>query len=157
MAGLSHRNQNRADIWPGFVDALATLLMVIMFLLMIFVLAQFFLREALTGRDQALENLRNQASELSDLLGLEQSANETLRKNIATLSDELSASLTLRDDFKQEMQSLTLRAETAENQANTLKSNLANTIEVSATNQKKQSRTKKKHVCPSSSLHSQQK
>lgn len=138
MAGLSHRNQNRADIWPGFVDALATLLMVIMFLLMIFVLAQFFLREALSGRDQALENLRNQASELSDLLGLEQSANETLRKNIATLSDELSASLTLRDDFKQEMQSLTLRAETAENQANTIKSNLANTIEVSATNQKKQ-------------------
>ena len=49
MAYLARRPQNRTDIWPGFVDALATLLMVIIFLLMIFVIAQFFLGEALSG------------------------------------------------------------------------------------------------------------
>ena len=49
MATLNHRAQRNTNIWPGFVDALATLLMVIIFLLMIFVLAQFFLSEALVG------------------------------------------------------------------------------------------------------------
>ena len=70
MAGLSRRNQHQTNIWPGFVDALASLLMVIIFLLMIFVIAQFFLGEALTGRDQALDRLRGQVTELADLLNL---------------------------------------------------------------------------------------
>ena len=68
MALSARRQQQRTDIWPGFVDALATLLMVVIFLLMIFVLAQFFLSEALSGRDQALDRLRSQVSELADLL-----------------------------------------------------------------------------------------
>ena len=79
MAAFSRRNQHRTDIWPGFVDALATLLMVIIFLLMIFVIAQFFLNDALSGRDQALDRLRNQVSELADLLSLERDANTDLR------------------------------------------------------------------------------
>ena len=52
---LSRRARRSVDIWPGFVDALATLIMVIVFLLMIFVLAQFFLGQALSGRQKALE------------------------------------------------------------------------------------------------------
>jgi len=137
MAALSRRNQHRTDIWPGFVDALATLLMVIIFLLMIFVIAQFFLGEALTGRDQALERLRGQVSELADLLNLERKANETLRGNIAQLSDELSASVTLRDDQKQQIQALALRAETAENQAAKLKSDLTSAMQSVAADQQK--------------------
>ena len=137
MAALSRRNQHRTDIWPGFVDALATLLMVIIFLLMIFVIAQFFLGEAITGRDQALDRLRGQVSELADLLNLERKANETLRGNIAQLSDELSASVTLRDDQKQQIQALSLRAETAENQAKKLKSDLASAMKSVADDQAK--------------------
>jgi chemotaxis protein MotB len=137
MAGLSRRNQHRTDIWPGFVDALATLLMVIIFLLMIFVIAQFFLSEALTGRDQALDRLRGQVSELADLLNLERKANVTLRTNIATLSDELSASVTQRDDQKQQIQALTLRAETAENQSTRLKTDLATALKNVETDQTK--------------------
>jgi chemotaxis protein MotB len=137
MAGLSRRNQHRTDIWPGFVDALATLLMVIIFLLMIFVIAQFFLSEALTGRDQALDRLRGQVSELADLLNLERKANVTLRTNIATLSDELSASVTQRDDQKQQIQALTLRAETAENQSARLKTDLAVALKNVETDQAK--------------------
>ncbi len=137
MAALSRRNQHRTDIWPGFVDALATLLMVIIFLLMIFVIAQFFLSEALTGRDQALDRLRGQVTELADLLNLERKANETLRTNYAQLSDELSASVLLRDNQKQQIQTLTLRAETAETQANKLKSDLATAIKNVETDQAK--------------------
>ena len=137
MAALSRRNQHRTDIWPGFVDALASLLMVIIFLLMIFVIAQFFLGEALTGRDQALDRLHGQVSELADLLNLERKANETLRINIAQLSDELSASVTLRDDQKQQIQALSLLAETAENQAKKLKSDLASAMKSVAADQAK--------------------
>ena len=137
MAALSRRNQHRTDIWPGFVDALASLLMVIIFLLMIFVIAQFFLGEALTGRDQALDRLHGQVSELADLLNLERKANETLRINIAQLSGELSASVTLRDDQKQQIQALSLLAETAENQAKKLKSDLASAMKSVAADQAK--------------------
>ena len=98
MVALARRQQRATNIWPGFVDALATLLMVIMFLLMVFVLAQFFLGQALSGRDQALIRFQNQASELAELLSLERSANEGMRKNLAELSQELQISVALRDD-----------------------------------------------------------
>ena len=56
MASIARRQERSTNIWPGFVDALATLLMVIIFLLLIFIMAQVFLGQALTGRDQALRN-----------------------------------------------------------------------------------------------------
>ncbi len=92
---------------------------------MIFVIAQFFLSEALTGRDQALDRLRGQVSELADLLNLERKANETLRNDFSTLSDELSASVIKRDKQKIEIKTLSLQADTAANQLTTLKSKLA--------------------------------
>ena len=57
--------------WPGFVDALSSLLMVIIFVLMIFVLSQFFLSQKMSGQDEALVNLRNNLAELGELLSLE--------------------------------------------------------------------------------------
>jgi len=100
MTAIARRRQRGTNIWPGFVDALATLLMVIMFLLMVFVLAQFFLGQALTGRDQALSRLQNQVSELAELLSLERRSTDDLRKNISQLSEELQISVALRDDLK---------------------------------------------------------
>ena len=85
MASLG-RYERSTNIWPGFVDALATLLMVIIFLLLIFVLAQFFLGQALSGRDSALQRLEIQVSELADLLSLEKRANNNLTENLAQLS-----------------------------------------------------------------------
>ncbi len=111
MATLADRRQRATNIWPGFVDALATLLMVIMFLLMIFVLAQFFLGQALSGRDEALVRLQNQVSELADLLSLERRASDDLRKNIAQLSQELQISVALRDDLKTTVAALRRQAE----------------------------------------------
>ena len=59
------------NAWPGYVDALSTLLMVIIFVLLVFVLAQAFLSVALSGRDQALDRVNRQMAELSDMLSLE--------------------------------------------------------------------------------------
>ena len=119
------RNQHRTDIWPGFVDALAALLMVIIFLLMVFVIAQFFLNDALTGRDEALERLQGQVSDLADLLSLERQANEELRASTAKLSDELQASISISDGLKKQVKNLKLQAKTAEELAAILKNELA--------------------------------
>jgi len=107
MASLARRSRNRADIWPGFVDALASLLMVIIFLLLVFVLAQFFLGDALSGRETALQKLDKQMAEMADLLSLEKSANDTLRADVGRLSSELQTSIAQGDELHGEIANLT--------------------------------------------------
>ena len=103
---LSRRNRNATNIWPGFVDALATLLMVIIFVLMIFVISQFYLSAALQGRDEALGRLNHQVSELADLLNLERQVSTDLRTSIAQISGELQSSLAQRDDLSTQLNGL---------------------------------------------------
>lgn len=114
MTAIARSRQRDTNIWPGFVDALATLLMVIIFLLMIFVLAQFFLGQALSGRDQALVKLQSQVSELAALLSLERRNADDLRNNIAQLSGELQISVALRDDMKTTISRLRLQGKETE-------------------------------------------
>ena len=65
MAAASQgRRRRHFDAWPGYVDVLSTLLMVVIFVLMVFVIAQLFLSEALSGRDEALERLNRQLAEI---------------------------------------------------------------------------------------------
>ncbi len=71
MVASSRRIPRSINIWPGFVDALAALLLVIMFMLLVFVVAEFYLRETLSGRDAALDRLSTQVAELAELLALE--------------------------------------------------------------------------------------
>ncbi|MCF8481588.1 MAG: peptidoglycan -binding protein [Rhodospirillum sp.] len=89
MAGIPRRRRAAFDIWPGFVDALATLLIIIIFILMVFVLAQFFLGQALSGREAALDRLTRQLSEMADMLSLERQTNEDLRLSLSQLSGQL--------------------------------------------------------------------
>ena len=78
MAATSRRSRTRdTNIWPGFVDALATLLMVIIFVLMIFIVAQFYLTQLLSGRGEALGQLQQQISKLSELLALERESGKS--------------------------------------------------------------------------------
>lgn len=130
MTALARRAQRSTNIWPGFVDALATLLMVIIFLLMVFVLAQFFLGEALSGRDAALRKLQIQITDMSDLLSLERKANENMRLNVASMADDLQASVITRDDLKASLTAMTGQAEAAGLQAETLSAKLADAFEV---------------------------
>ncbi|MBI4184413.1 MAG: peptidoglycan -binding protein [Proteobacteria bacterium] len=109
MPAIAARRHSRDSIWPGFVDALATLLMVFVFLLLIFVIAQVYLNDALLGRDQALDRLRRQVNELADLLSLERSASADLRLNITQLSAELQTSIQARDSLEERVRALTSR------------------------------------------------
>lgn len=106
MLAQARRARSTMNIWPGFVDALATLLMVIIFLLMIFVVAQFYLNDALIGRDKALDKLNQQVLELAELLSLERRASRDLRNNVAQISAELQSSLAERDNLSSQLNAL---------------------------------------------------
>src|SRR5215469_1476584 len=93
----SRGRRSSIDIWPGFVDALAQLLMVIIFILLVFTVGQFYLSDALSGRDEALKELQQKISALTDQLSLEQQTSETLRGNASALAAQLKAAQDERD------------------------------------------------------------
>lgn len=85
------RGDRRIDYWPGFVDALSTLLLAIMFLLSVFVLAQFLLSREISGKDEVLNRLNSQINELTQLLALEKSNSQDTEDALANLQASLSA------------------------------------------------------------------
>ncbi len=101
--------------WPGYVDALSTLLMVIIFVLLVFVLAQAFLSVALTGRDRALDRLNRQVAELTEMLSLERGRAGELQLSAASLNRDLQAANTARDQLGRDL--ATMRTEQTRAQA----------------------------------------
>lgn len=111
MAGSSERRRGRGgnlDVWPGYVDALSTLLMVIIFVLLVFVLAQGFLSVALSSREKSMDQLNLRVAELAELLSLEAAQGEQLRQQLGRLGDDLRGTAAARDAA---MQSLALLRE----------------------------------------------
>ncbi len=101
--------------WPGYVDALSTLLMVIIFVLLVFVLAQAFLSVALTGRDRALDRLNRQVAELTEMLSLERGRAGELQLSTASLNRDLQTANTAREQLGRDLAGL--RADQARSQA----------------------------------------
>ena len=91
MALARSRRDSGMNYWPGFVDALSTLVLSIIFLLTVFMVAQFFLSQQITGKDTALARLTAQISRLSELLSLERTGKTSLEAEIAQLRASLSA------------------------------------------------------------------
>lgn len=89
---LSRRTGARfqASIWPGFVDAMTGLLLVLMFVLTIFMVLQFVLQETITGQENELSELSAEVAALSSALGLEQDRSATLGSQVGSLANELS-------------------------------------------------------------------
>jgi chemotaxis protein MotB len=86
------RRRSPLNYWPGFVDALSTLLLSIVFLLSVFMLGQFFLAREISTQETALERLNRQITELTDLLALERSNRRSLEENLTGLQSTLRAS-----------------------------------------------------------------
>jgi len=103
---LATRSSRRSsiDIWPGFVDALSQMVMVIIFLLLVFTAGQFYLGIALSGRDQALQQLQQQVEELANLLALERRTSEELRSGNLTLASQLKSALAERDQLRADLE-----------------------------------------------------
>ncbi len=90
---LSRRTGQRfqASIWPGFVDAMTGLLLVLMFVLTIFMVVQFVLRETITGQETELDALSAEVAALAQALGLEQQRAADLTDQVGTLRSTLSS------------------------------------------------------------------
>lgn len=87
--GRSRRGERTIDYWPGFVDALSTLLLVFVFLLSVFVLAQFFLTQEITGKDDAMSRLQAQIRNLTELLALERANDSDAESQMGALRASL--------------------------------------------------------------------
>lgn len=100
MALARSRHRAGVDYWPGFVDALSTLILGIIFLLTVFVVVQFVLSQEVTGKDTALQRLSARLSQLTELLSLEQTNKLSLEEQVAQLRASLAASEGERDRYK---------------------------------------------------------
>jgi chemotaxis protein MotB len=100
MALARSRRERGIDYWPGFVDALSTLILGIVFLLSVFVIVQFFLSQEVTGKDTALQRLNAQLAQLTEMLSLEKVGKTNLEDTLATLRANLAASEADRDRLK---------------------------------------------------------
>ena len=87
--GRNRRAQRGFDYWPGFVDALSTMLLTIIFLLSVFMLAQYFLTREMSGKDTALQRLNRQIEELTSLLSLERASKGDAQSTILALQATL--------------------------------------------------------------------
>jgi chemotaxis protein MotB len=116
-ARIRRHGGNGLDAWPGYVDALSTLLMVIIFVLLVFVLAQAFLTVTLSGRSHELDKANQQLAALADALSLERGKSAELQISVSQLSKELTARATERDRLTAQLSDtrLAIRAATIAN------------------------------------------
>jgi chemotaxis protein MotB len=103
MAAAGRRRQRPMEAWPGYVDVLSTLLMVIVFVLLVFVTSQMFLSLALSGKDDALAKLNAQIAEIADMLAMEKKSAEDLKNQLSQMSVELAGATAARDELKNQL------------------------------------------------------
>ncbi|MCP3671621.1 MAG: hypothetical protein GY814_14565, partial [Gammaproteobacteria bacterium] len=114
MYSQSRRNRNAVNVWPGFVDALASVLLVFIFMLLIFVVGQFFLTDILMGRNQELYQLAQDVDVLRGKLIVEKHQTSTQRKRIDELGKNLRTTTQDRDRLKQSLLSVVQERERLE-------------------------------------------
>ncbi len=94
------RSSSEFNYWPGFVDALSTLILAIVFILTVFVVAQFFLSQEVTGKDKALEQLNARIAQLNELLSLEKIGKLDLSDQLSQMRAGLASAEAERDRVK---------------------------------------------------------
>jgi len=120
MAVARARREAGMNYWPGFVDALSTLILGIIFLLTVFVVVQFYLTQEVTGKDTALSRLNAQIAQLTELLSMEKSGKLGLEEQLAALRSSLAGAESERDRYKGLYDGIGLGASKAQGKVNEL-------------------------------------
>lgn len=108
---LASRRRQTLDIWPGFVDAMAALLMVVIFVLLLFSLGQFLLSDALLGRDEAIDQLRGKMQRIAATLQQEQQDRQGLQAALGEANASLDASRQDGQQLREDLAASSLKAE----------------------------------------------
>lgn len=101
MIGSKRRSRSTINVWPGYVDALSALLMLIIFMLLIYVVSQLYLSQTLSDRDSELERLNSRLQEISRMLGLEQNQTQALEQAMSTLQQDYGATLAQNEQLSE--------------------------------------------------------
>lgn len=106
MLGSARRQRSQINAWPGYVDALSALLMLVIFMLMIYMVTQLYLSQALSDRDSELASLSSRLNEISRLLMLEEQRSEQLAAELTSLQSAYQQSLSREEAMQQALDSL---------------------------------------------------
>jgi chemotaxis protein MotB len=128
----TRRSESGMNYWPGFVDALSTLILGIIFLLTVFVVIQFYLQQEVAGKDTALNRLNAQIAQLTELLGLEKSGKAGLEDQLAQLRATLAVAESERDRLRSSADSAGAGAAAAQGRASELAGQLEGEKKISA-------------------------
>jgi chemotaxis protein MotB len=118
------RGESGMNYWPGFVDALSTLILSIIFLLSVFVVVQFYLQQEVQGKDTALQHLNGQIALLSKLLSMEKTSKADLEKQLGGLQASLTTAQNDRDKYKGLYEGAAAAQMTAESKLNEISGQL---------------------------------
>ena len=128
----TRRGDSGMNYWPGFVDALSTLILSIIFILTVFVVVQFYLQQEVAGKDTALTRLNAQIAQLTELLSMEKSGKVNLEDQLAQLRASLAGAESERDRLKGTADSASAGAAAAEGRASELSGQLEGEKRISA-------------------------
>jgi len=106
MLGSRRRIATAVNVWPGYVDALSALLMLIIFMLLIFTVAQVFLAETVSSRDAELDRLNAKLSEISDALQVQRNENQVLSDKLSILRNQYTQGQFFQDALKEQIAEL---------------------------------------------------
>ncbi len=126
------RRRGSQDYWPGFVDVLSTLLLVVIFLMSVFMVAQYIASQEASGKDAVLARLNQQISSLTELLALERSRNRSAQDELATLQASLSAALAEQERLQGLLSDAGAEGQSAQNRLSTLAGELEDQRQISS-------------------------
>jgi chemotaxis protein MotB len=107
LRGGNRRHVRTIDVWPGFVDALATLVIAVVFVMMVFAVFQFYLKDVIAGRDDQLARASAQLAELASTLAMERRESRDLNERFQALVAEMQATLAERERLRGEAEAAT--------------------------------------------------
>jgi chemotaxis protein MotB len=128
----SRRSEGGMNYWPGFVDALSTLILGIIFLLTVFVVVQFYLQQEVQGKNSALDRLKSQIAQLTDLLSMEKAGKNDLQDQLAQLRASLATAQSDSAHYKSLYQGAGAGAADAKNKIGVLNTQLDKQKNISA-------------------------
>lgn len=135
MIGSRRRSRSTTNVWPGYVDALSALLMLVIFMLLVYVVSQLYLSQTLSDRDTQLARLNAQLDELSELLGLEENRSEALEDQLTSLQERNSSLVNQLESTREQLMRQTAMADAQSERIASLEESMDEQDEVSASQQ----------------------